>query len=235
MKLYQGQLMKALNWSHNSCGMSLIASNEDLPWQLTGTQKPIILQLNFNKISLFVVSLNKGCKKSSNIELIIGIHIRSTNIKNMTQFNCTIWIHVLLQRTVVPQQGCHLLSNTTGNRGMIITQTNICIATLIELTFFLKSGMSKKVSKKICFPLFVLTKAKGMLTRNNHCNHIFQGMQSNIMRVIHISLVDGDAPPFWSCKSPLIIVPWGTLVLLGLNWTGKKVIVGIVNGSHLSW
>ena len=50
-KLYHGQLMRALNWSHNTCGMALIASNENLPWQLAGTHKPIIIQWNFNKIS----------------------------------------------------------------------------------------------------------------------------------------------------------------------------------------
>ena len=43
-KLYHCQLMRALNCSHNTCGMALIASNENLPWQLAGTQKPIIIQ-----------------------------------------------------------------------------------------------------------------------------------------------------------------------------------------------
>ena len=234
-KLDHCQLMRVLNCSHKTCGMTLLASNKNLPWQLAGTQKPIIIQSNFNKISLFVVSLDKSCKKSSNIELVIRIHIRVATFKNMTKLNCTIGIHVFLQRTVMPQQSCQLLSNAAFNGRMVTAQTNVPVASLIVRMLFLKSGMSKKVSKKICFPLFVNTKTRRMLTRNDKCNHIFKGKQSNIMRVIHVSFVDSDDPPFWSSKMPLISVPCGSLVLLVLNCTGKKVIVGIVNGSHLSW
>jgi len=49
---------------------------------------------------------------------------------------------VFLQRTVVPQQGCQLLSNAAFNRRMVITQTNVSVARFVELPFFLKGGMS---------------------------------------------------------------------------------------------
>ena len=149
--------------------MSLIASNVNLPWQPVRTQKPIILQFNFNKISLLVVSLNKSCKVAFQIS---SGHMHSHLMDNDQKHDVIPLRHwntcdgfnglLCLNKAVIFFPMRH------STEYVVFTQTKISITRLIKITFFLKSGVSKKVSKKICFPLFVNSKTVRMLTKNNH-------------------------------------------------------------------